>query len=140
MNQGVVSRSNSVIEAAGGIIWRDSPGKVKISIIHRQRYDDWSLPKGKRVEYETWQETALREVIEETGCEVRLRSFAGCVSYLVGNIPKVVLFWNMDLSGKCNFQPSQEVDKLLWIDPNNAIHYLSYPHEIHLIQQQIKLR
>ena len=136
MDQSNISPQSTVIEAAGGIIWRDSSEGKQIAIIHRQRYDDWSLPKGKRIELETWQETALREVVEETGCEVHLRGFAGCISYLVENTPKIVLFWNMRLSGKCDFQPSAEVDKLLWVTPKEAKCYLSYQHEIQLLQHQ----
>ena len=61
-----------VIEAAGGIVWRNQDRKNHLIIIHRPKYDDWTLPKGKRDPGEHWQETALREVFEETSCVTKL--------------------------------------------------------------------
>jgi 8-oxo-dGTP pyrophosphatase MutT (NUDIX family) len=60
--------SRPVIEASGGIVERRSPEGTRIAVIYRERYGpEWSLPKGKRLPGETWQETALREVREEIG-------------------------------------------------------------------------
>ena len=94
--------SASAIRAAGGVLWRtansstDSPG-VEVAIIHRPRYDDWSIPKGKLVPGESEIEGAIREVTEETGYRVQIRRPLGEVSYQKGSGPeqrmKTVRYW-----------------------------------------------
>ena len=125
--------SINVIQAAGGLLWRDSARGKEIAVIHRSRYGDWTLPKGKLKTGERWHEAALREVEEETGCEVRLGSFAASVSYTVNDNPKVVLFWNMALVGECDFQQSEEVGQLMWMSVEEAVRKLDYPGERRLL-------
>lgn len=124
-----------VIEAAGGLLWRDASPEREIAIIHRPDYDDWTLPKGKRDPGETWQETALREVKEETGYEVEIESYAGAIGYLVNDIPKVVLFWNMRVLNNINFKPNSEVDQLVWLPLEKALEIIQYQDEIALLKQ-----
>jgi 8-oxo-dGTP diphosphatase len=118
-----------VIEAAGGLLWKNTPEGRKLALVHRAYYDDWSLPKGKREPGESWQETARREVREETGCTPRIESFAGSTAYLVKGVAKVVLFWNMTLAEDCDFKPDSEVDRLEWLSPAEALAKLSYANE-----------
>src|SRR3954470_10760122 len=54
--------------AAGGVVVRDG----RVAVVHRPKYDDWSLPKGKLDPGEGFEEAALREVEEETGMRCRL--------------------------------------------------------------------
>ncbi len=115
-----------VIQGAGGLVWRQAGGEKQIALIHRPRYDDWALPKGKMEKGEDWETTALREVEEETGCKAKLGTFAGAVGYEVGGQPKVVLFWNMTLIGDCSFKPSKEVDQLTWVSVETALEKLQY--------------
>jgi len=63
---------SDVILAAGGLVWRNSPRGREIALVHRPKYDDWTLPKGKLDPGESWQDGAVREVEEETGFDVRL--------------------------------------------------------------------
>lgn len=70
--------SRTVIEAAGGIVWRDRQ-RNRIAVVHRTKHGDWTLPKGKLHQGEDWIAAALREVREETGCTVKLESFVGCI-------------------------------------------------------------
>ncbi len=121
--------SSGVIEAAGGLLWRSAPEGEEIAIIHRPKYNDWTLPKGKKEPGESWIETALREVHEETGCLIRLKDFAGGQVYIVDGIPKVVLYWHMQLEQDKGFSPNEEVDQLLWLPPTKAIQRMSYPVE-----------
>ena len=122
--------STKVIEAAGGLLSKETPSGRKIAIIHRERYDDWALPKGKREPGESWQETALREVWEETGCRAVLGMFIGSASYaLNGKSPKVVLFWHMTVQKNCKFHPNDEVDRIKWVSPKKALKMLSYKDE-----------
>ena len=69
--------NDPVIRAAGGVLWRRAAGAgaepgVEVAIVHRPRYDDWSLPKGKLAPGEAEVEGAVREVLEETGYRVRI--------------------------------------------------------------------
>ena len=128
----------TVITAAGGLLWKLSGKKVKVAVIHRERYDDWTLPKGKLEEGESWQDAAIREVEEETGCSPILISFAGSTAYSVLGRAKVVLFWNMIATSECTFSPNEEVDEIRWIKFNDAIDLLTYESEKDLLQNQEK--
>ena len=123
-----------VIQAAGGLVWRETPQGRSLAVIHRPRHDDWTLPKGKLFQGESWQEAALREVQEETSCEVRLAGFTGCTCYMTKGAPKVVLFWNMALTGACRFQPNEEVDQLKWLSVPEALDKLEYEQEKALVE------
>jgi 8-oxo-dGTP pyrophosphatase MutT (NUDIX family) len=122
-----------VIEAAGGIVWREMDGEEKLAIIHRPNLDDWVIPKGKRDPGESWQDTALREVFEETACKAELMDFSGSVAYTVRGVAKVVLFWHMQLHEEGIFQPNAEVDAIRWLTPEEAIAMLSYENEKKLL-------
>lgn len=128
-----------LILAAGGIVWKmgHTPALRVIAVIHRARYNDWCLPKGKPATDESLESTALREVKEETGCEAKITNFAGTITYTVKDIPKVVFFWNMDIVGDCAFTPSEEVDQLVWMTPLAAIERLDHPEERQLVARTI---
>jgi 8-oxo-dGTP diphosphatase len=120
------------IRASGGVVWRPSewlPGKADIVLVHRPSYDDWTLPKGKAEKGETDEETALREVREETGLVCELGPELTSTSYLdrYGK-PKIVRYWLMTpLSGE--LKPSQEVDAARWIMLMRARQMLSYERD-----------
>lgn len=122
-----------VIHAAGGLVWRNNNGKKELAVIHRPKHDDWTLPKGKLEPGESCQEAALREVREETGCQVEIDSFAGCICYTPKDIPKIVLYWNMKLIEQCHFEPTKEVDQLRWLNVKQALAKLVYRSERELI-------
>jgi 8-oxo-dGTP diphosphatase len=124
----------NVIEAAGGLLWRNTADGEEIALIHRCRYDDWTLPKGKREPGESWIETARREVLEETGCLVKVGQFAGGQVYTVNGLPKVVLYWHMRLHQNLGFHPNREVDQLVWLPVDDAIMMLSYAAEKSLLK------
>ena len=90
---------NDVILAAGGLVWRDGAGDRELAIVHRPVHRDWTLPKGKLDPGESWQDAALREVLEETGLKCELGVFAGGATYLTSRGPKVVLYWHMTVLG-----------------------------------------
>lgn len=125
-----------VNESAGGIVWRtNAQGERQVALVHRPRYDDWSLPKGTLDEGETWQQAALREVEEETNCIARLGEFAGCSCYDVRGVPKIVLFWHMDVVEERPFIPNDETDELLWLSAGEAVARLTYPTERALLEE-----
>lgn len=128
--------------AAGGLLWRDARAREKLAVVHRERHEDWSLPKGKfdPDKDEKWVETAIREVREETECKFHVDEFADCISYLVDDTPKVVLFWNMDLDEEpedfeepSEADPKDEVDKRRWMSVPEAMEYLDYPDQRTLV-------
>lgn len=126
-----------IIEAAGGVLWKDTPSGPKLALIHRQRYNDWSLPKGKREPGERLEDTALREVWEETGCRAMLGKFIGSVSYLINQhkTSKIVHFWHMKIINLSEFQPNQEVDRLEWVSPKKSLKILTYQDERDIIKK-----
>jgi 8-oxo-dGTP pyrophosphatase MutT (NUDIX family) len=125
----------TVIQAAGGLLWRDSQGGKEIALIHRSSYGDWTLPKGKLKTGESWQEAALREVREETACDASLGDFLGCTCYAVRGVPKVVLFWRMDLVEQHPFSPNRERDQLVWVSTEEALRKMSYADEKVLVKR-----
>ena len=117
------------IEAAGGVVERDG----LIAVVHRPRYDDWSLPKGKLDKNESSERAALREVLEETGLRCQLAEELEPVRYEDNRgRPKVVRYWRMEvLEG--DFVDNDEVDELRWLKPAEAVELLSYSHDRDLI-------
>ena len=97
--------------------------------MHRRRYDDWTLPKGKLQGQESWTDAAVREVREETGCPVCVEDFAGSTSYSVDDQPKVVLFWHMSVVADCAGALDPEVGEVAWLTADGAGARLTYPLE-----------
>ena len=118
-----------MIFAAGGIVWKETLEGRKVALVHRSRYDDWSLPKGKLKENESWEEAAIREVKEETGCDVRIIGFAGSTSYQAKGIPKIVLFFVMEAVRESALTDFSEVKEVLWLSPEEALKKLDYEAE-----------
>ena len=111
----------------------------EIALVHRPRYDDWTFPKGKRDGAETDEETALREVMEETGFRCQLSRDLGDVRYRDGRgRTKVVHYWLMELSTPDDDTtniPNREVDELRWCRPSTAGRLLTYEHDLVLIDR-----
>ncbi len=120
------------VKAAGGVVLRDG----RIALVHRPRYDDWSLPKGKLDPGESWEECALREVREETGLHCTLAAELSHTSYTDRKgRAKVVRYWRMEIERIDPFTPDDEVDELRWVEPGEAATLLTYPHDAELIQE-----
>ena len=120
------------VRAAGGLVAREHDGAI--AVVHRPRYDDWSLPKGKLHPGEDWQAAALREVEEETGLRCELGDELESVTYLDRKgRRKLVRYWLMrPLDGE--FEPNDEVDELRWVTPGEAMNLLPYEHDRRLVQ------
>lgn len=115
-----------VVPAAGAVLYRVENGVPVCAIVHRSRYDDWSLPKGKVDSGESLPTTAVREILEETGFESVLESLIGTTAYpLKENTRKEVTYWSArSLGGR--FAPNSEVDELRWLPVEEAKALVSY--------------
>ena len=101
----------------------------QLALVHRPRYDDWTLPKGKLDPGESFDDAALREVAEETGLLARLERELPEVAYEVRGRPKVVRYWLMEVEGETPFVPGEEVDEVRWVDPAEALSLLTYDRD-----------
>ena len=118
-----------LVIAAGGVVLRPGAAGPEVLVIHRQRYDDWTLPKGKSDPGETPAQTALREVREETGVEARLIGSVGVSRYPVQAGEKLVHWFAMRALRTTDFQPNDEVDDLQWLGMAEALDKLTYGKE-----------
>ena len=125
-----VAGLSEVVLAAGGVAWRRKKGhEVEVLLVHRPKYDDWTLPKGKLDDGESAEEAALREVEEETGLQVTLGDELPSTDYhdRFGR-PKNVRYWVMDVIGGA-FRPNREVDEVRWLPVEDAKRELSYARD-----------
>lgn len=118
--------SADVVRAGGGVVWRrGDDGPLEVLLVHRPKYDDWSLPKGKADPGEGDEESALREVEEETGLACELGAYLGDISYMDQHgRPKVARYWAMQPKSGA-FSPTEEVDEVRWLAVPDALATLS---------------
>ncbi len=115
------------LRAAGGIVWQSSEdGELRVLLVHRPRYNDWTFPKGKAKARESDLECALREVEEETGLRCAAERELPSTSYADRHgRPKLVRYWAMrPLSG--TFRAHREVDEVRWLSVDDAAEALTY--------------
>jgi len=126
------------VRAAGGVVWQLRKGKVEVAVIHRPRYDDWSLPKGKLDDDESELVAGVREVGEELGSQVAVSRRLGEVHYDVPAGAKRVVYWGMrHVDG--GFVPTDEVDAVEWLRPKAARDQLSYDFDRRIVADFIAL-
>lgn len=124
------------VTAAGGILLRKTAkGNLRILLAHRPGYDDWSLPKGKSDPGETLEETAIREILEETGYHCRIVSPLETTRYRVGSgIKEVAWFAMKPLPDSPGFKKNSEVDEVRWVSRAEARKLLDYDLDRTLIR------
>jgi 8-oxo-dGTP diphosphatase len=128
-----LDNSTEVVQAAGGLLVRRQAGQLQIALVHRPIHQDWSYPKGKLEEGETFEEAAQREVFEETGFICRLLRFIGHTEYIDRKgRPKVVGYWVMSAETG-SFEPNEEVNELRWLDIASAGLLLTYERDRSLL-------
>jgi 8-oxo-dGTP diphosphatase len=133
----MTAEANHHVRAAGGLVWRRSgAGSLEVLVVHRPRYGDWSLPKGKCDPGESDIDCALREVEEETGLTCRLGDELPSTSYHDGKgRPKTVRYWAMEPEwGGAAFTPNAEIDEIRWLPLPEAVKLLSYDHDRPVIE------
>jgi 8-oxo-dGTP pyrophosphatase MutT (NUDIX family) len=123
-----------VVRAAGGVVVREGDSGVEVVLVHRPKYDDWTLPKGKVEESESDEECALREVEEETGlvCEL-LEELEGSSYQDSSGRPKVVRYWLMrPVAGA--LRPTREIDDACWLTLDQAEARLTYDRDVRVLR------
>src|SRR5690606_19199263 len=124
------------VRAAGGAVWRRAGRRVEVLVVHRPRYDDWSLPKGKLEAGESFEQAARREVAEEAGVAVELGDELRSARYLDRKgRPKLVRYWAMRAVGDVSWRPTAEVDDRRWVALDEAEALLTYAHDRLLVRQ-----
>lgn len=123
---------NSVVRAAGGVVWRPGTGaRPEIVLVHRPRYNDWSLPKGKLDPGEHELAAAVREVFEETSVEAVPQLRLPSIRYLTGEpgVEKSVDFWSMRAVAWAPRAADDEIEEARWVPAAEAQTLLSYAHD-----------
>lgn len=128
------------ITAAGTVVLRAVPDREPdVLLVHRPRYDDWSLPKGKIDPDEYLAGCAVRETLEEASIDVRLGLPLDRLSYPVGGGTKTVSYWRARAVDEGAHRPNSEVDEVLWLPASHAVRKVTYADERPLITQAIGL-
>jgi len=130
--------ADRLIRAAGGVPWRAAPdgrGEPEVLLVHRTKYDDWSLPKGKQEPGEQLPVTAVREVREESGARITLGRRLLPVRYQTGGQPKRVDYWTARVTGtEDGAVPNHEADQAEWLSASLAAMRASYSHDIAVLE------
>jgi 8-oxo-dGTP diphosphatase len=131
--------------AAGGVVWRAidvgvpnvaAADGIEVVLVHRDRYDDWSFPKGKLEKGESFEDAALREVAEETGLVCELGEEMPSTSYLDSKgRQKLVRYWAMRVVGTGPWEPNREIDGRRWVTLDEAAGMLTYAHDRDLVER-----
>jgi 8-oxo-dGTP pyrophosphatase MutT (NUDIX family) len=135
----------SEVRAGGGVVLRQAgPGRsLEVVLVHRPRYDDWSLPKGKAEVGEAEDAAALREVEEETGLACRLGAELSPVRYRdARGRQKVVRYWSMSATGPGRPPEAMahgEVDAVEWLEVSAAGRRLSYGRDRDVLEEAVTL-
>lgn len=140
----VADRPDLAVYAAGGLVWRLVDDKIRILLIHRTKYRDVTLPKGKVDPGEMLAETAVREIFEETGIRVVLGAPVGVSRYTMANRKqKIVHYWATEATDDAvrasSFVPNREIAAVEWVSLKKARTRLSYPVDVEILDAFARL-
>jgi 8-oxo-dGTP diphosphatase len=135
-----MKRASKPVLAGGAVVSREHPTRgTEVAIIHRARYNDWTLPKGKTEAGESIPASAVREVWEETGVKIRLGVPLDRICYEAGKAgPKQVDYWGGSVLATHPRAPDDEVDVVSWLPVRVALSRLTYAHDHFLVQQHVE--
>lgn len=125
-----------LIRAAGAVAWRPGPAGTEVLLVHRVKYDDWSLAKGKAETGERLPVTAVREVGEESGSVITLGRRLSPARYKAGGNPKQVDYWSAQVTATDESAvPNHEVDDVAWLPVEEAIARVSYQQDVAVLTE-----
>jgi 8-oxo-dGTP pyrophosphatase MutT (NUDIX family) len=122
------------IRAAGAVAWRPVGDGIEVLVVHRPRYDDWSLPKGKLEEGESWRDGARREVEEETGVTGTLGPHLATTTYTDRKGRAKEVRWFEMAAPRGEFTVNDEVDEVVWLTPDAARRKLTRADDVEVIR------
>lgn len=122
---------NTQVVAAGGVVFRTGDTGPEVVMVHRPKYDDWSFPKGKVDPGETPEETAIREVLEETG----MRCTLGRRLHSKQFGAKTAHYWVMEIASEEPWAPNVEIDKVRWVPAADAAAELTSAQDRELLAE-----
>lgn len=126
---------SELVTASGGLVFRPTSDGYEVLVVHRPKYDDWSLPKGKEDPGETAEQAAVREVEEETGYRSRIVTPLADVEYrLSDGRDKRVRYFAMRPVAETGFDPDDEVDEVRWVSLDEAPTLLTYQRDRQLVE------
>ncbi|MFD5213083.1 NUDIX domain-containing protein [Microbacterium sp. NPDC058345] len=136
--------SDTAVYAAGAVVWRLIDDKLRVLLIHRTKYRDVTLPKGKVDPGEMLAQTAVREVREETGIRVTLGAPVGISRYWMRpKRQKVVHYWAAEATDDAirasTFVPNGEIAAIEWVSLKKARKRLSYPVDVEIVEAFARL-
>ena len=125
-----------VVRAAGGVVWREvDDGAVEVLVVHRQRYDDWTFPKGKLDPGESWEQAAVREVFEETGVVPVLGRELAATDYVDNRgRPKRARYWAMAVAADTGFEADDEISAREWLRAADVPDRLTYDRDLAVLR------
>jgi 8-oxo-dGTP diphosphatase len=127
------------VRAAGAAVWRRGGAGIEWAVIHRPRYDDWSLTKGKLDPGEDFETAAVREVEEEIGVRGALGTELPSTTYTDNKgRSKLVRYWTMEAADGDAFTPNDEVDDVRWLPATQALEVLSYERDGEVLAAAIR--
>jgi 8-oxo-(d)GTP phosphatase len=129
---------NQAIYAAGALCWRVVDERIVVLVVHRTKYGDVTIPKGKVDPGETLPQTAVREIHEETGLKVALGLPLGVSTYpLSSGREKIVHYWAAEVSPRAieqsTFVPNAEIAAIEWVSIKKARGYLTYERDVEIL-------
>jgi 8-oxo-dGTP diphosphatase len=132
--------ADGVVRAAGGLVTRPgADGEPELLLVHRPKYDDWTLPKGKAEPGETDEECALREVEEETRLVCKLGDEVGVSEYEdASGRPKRVRYFAMTPEKEQEAGAQNEVDAVSWVPLKQARGALSYERDVEIVERSAR--
>jgi 8-oxo-dGTP diphosphatase len=120
------------VQAAGAVPRRNGG----VLIVHRPKYDDWSFPKGKLQEGETFEQALAREIEEETGWRGDVGAELESTRYKDGKgRDKIVRWWELWVRERADWEPNDEVDDLMWVPLSEVDSLLTYESDRGLAEQ-----
>lgn len=119
-----------LIRAAGGVVIRPlANSRWEVACIYREARGDWTFPKGKLDQGETFEQAAVREVFEETGMRCETVRFIGTTNYTHRKgKPKIVAYYLM-MAAPGEFIPNEEVDELVWLPLEEVATHLTWDRD-----------